>query len=338
MGIKEVAKLAGVSPSTVSRVVNSGDINAASPETQAKIWNAVHSLGYVPNENAQKLKKNMESVSQVSMDIDCVYSRSVGSEIDPFFVTMMHAVEVEAFAHGYHLRYQYSAADMIAGKIHLPSYEVSSAVVLGLLEPETFMVLKSRYKNIVYVGLQISDLDIDQVVSNGYKATYECVNYLHSLGHKHICYLGETENEQRFDAFKAAMRELIGDKVTPIIANASFSPSSGYDSVNQLLNSKVKFTSILCSNDILAVGALRALKEHGLKVPDDVSVIGINDMEMVRYLDPMLTAIHIHIEELGKHAAKLLIDRINGGHKLPMKIIIPYSLVKRDSCGSVKSN
>ncbi len=331
MGIKEVAKMAGVSPSTVSRVVNSGDINAASPETQTRIWNAVHALGYVPNENAQKLKKIKSHTPQVSMDIDCVYSRSVGSEIDPFFVTMMHSVEVEAFAHGYHLRYQYSAADMLAGKINLPSYDVSSAVVLGRIEPETYMILKSRYKNIVYVGLQMSDLYIDQVVSNGYDATLDCIKYLKSLGHTKVCYLGETQNEQRFDAFLQGSREILGVSRPPV-ATASFSPSSGYDSINRILKENPDFSAILCSNDILAMGAMRALKEHDLKVPEDISLIGINDMEMVRYLDPMLTAVHIHVEELGKQAAKLLIDRINGDHKLPMKIVIPYSIIERDSC------
>lgn len=91
-----------------------------------------------------------------------------------------------------------------------------------------------------------------------------------------------------------------------------FNPTDGYEATNRLLDSGVEFTAILCANDMNAVGAMKSLREHRLKVPQDVSIIGINDMETVCYLDPMLTTIHVPLEEMGHLGVKLLIDRIEG--------------------------
>lgn len=338
MSIKDVARLAGVSPSTVSRVVNSGDISAASSDTQQKIWNAVRSVGYVPNQNARSLKQQSQQSQRItSRDIDCVYARTAGPHIDPFFTTLMHAVEVEAFAHGYNLRYQYSIVDVKSGKYKFPCSTVNSAIVLGRVDAESMKTLRAIYKNIVCASLQMSDNPVDQVVSSGYQACVNCMTYLHSLGHRKICYLGETENEQRYQGYLEKMHEFGTADVSPYVVETAFTPAGGYDAVNDLLERHQTFTAILCANDMLAVGALKALKEHKLHVPRDVSLIGINDMETVRYLDPMLTTVNIPLDEMGKHVAKILIDRINDGHKLPVQILVPNTLIYRESCGPVKS-
>ena len=94
-----------------------------------------------------------------------------------------------------------------------------------------------------------------------------------------------------------------------------------------------KLTAIFCGNDITAIGAIRAIKDRKLKIPKDISVISIDDIDMAQYLSPMLTTIHIPVDEMGKMAAKTLIDRINGGHTLPMKLQLPFHLANRDSCG-----
>ena len=121
-----------------------------------------------------------------------------------------------------------------------------------------------------------------------------------------------------------------------LAVDAPFSPAGGYSAVHHLLQDGKEFTAILCANDLLAVGALKALKEHRLRVPKDVSLIGINDMETSRYLDPMLTTVAIPMHEMGQHVAKMLIDRIQGGHTAPVKLILPSTLICRESCAAVK--
>ena len=337
MSLKEVAKMAGVSPSTVSRVVNSGDVSAASLNTRQRIWDAVREVGYVPNLNARTLRQQPQTEPRLcSRDIDCVYARIAGPHIDPFFTTLMHAVEVEAFSRDYTLRYQHSIVDLKTGKFQRHNADVSAAIVLGRADEEAIKLLKGKYKHLVCAGLQTLDCGVDEVVSSGYQAAASCVSYLNSLGHTRICYLGETENEQRYHGYVDAMQRLGITELQPYVVEAPFTHAGAYDALNQRLEADKAFTAILCANDMLAVGALKALKVHKIRVPEDVSVIGINDMDTVRYLDPMLTTVHIPLEEMGKHVAKILIDRIEGGHRLPVRIMVPNSLVIRESCCPVR--
>ncbi len=337
MSIKEVAKLAGVSPSTVSRVVNSGESTAASEETKKKIWEAVRQLGYSPNHHARSLRK--PSAKRYSQkEIDCVYARKAGPFLDPFFTTLMHAAEVEAVRLGYVMRYYYSVDDISAGSFDVANKENSSAIILGRPSPEALDIIRSSYRNFVFSGLNEISADVDQVLCSGYTASEMCVEYLASLGHSKISYLGETINEQRYQGFCKAM-EMLGVKdFEDYVVETPFTPMGGYVATHELLRKNQEFTAILCANDMSAMGALKALKEHKLKVPRDVSLIGINDMEAVRYLDPMLTTIHVPLEEMGKMTTKLLSDRIEGGHKIPTKIVIPSSLISRESCGPVRKN
>ena len=335
MSIKDVARAAGVSPSTVSRVVNSGDDSAASTETRQRIWNAVREQGYTLNQNARSLRRpGPKTVATANRDIDCIYARTAGPHIDPFFTLLMHEVEVEALNYGYHLRYQFSMEDYAGEK--LPHSGAASAIVLGRAGESTIRLLMKTYRNLICAGLQERDFAVDQVLCSGYCAAETCVDYLSSLGHKRICYLGETVDEQRFEGYLHAMERIGITDVRELALEASFSPAGGHDAVQALLERGTAFTAILCANDMLAVGALKALKEHHLRVPRDVSLIGINDMETVRYLDPMLTTVAIPVDEMGKIAGKLLIDRIEGGHNIPVKAILPYQLIVRESCGPAK--
>ena len=334
MSIKEVAKAAGVSPSTVSRVVNGGNLTAASKETQEKIWEAVRQLGYSPNHHARNLKKpgNMRGPKA---EIDCVYARKVGPFLDPFFATLMHAAEVELTRMGYILRYYYSLEDIETSGINRVNGGPTAAIVLGRPQKETLDLLRNHYANIVYSGLNALHEDIDQVLCSGYHAAEACIEHLIDLGHSKICYLGEVYKEQRYHGYCDAMRRhgLLDEE--KYVIDTPFTPAGAYDAVNLFLEKNRDFTAIFCPNDMSAMGVYKALKEHKLKVPRDISVIGINDMETVRYLDPMLTTINIPMEEMGKMVAKLLVDRIEGGHMLPTKIEIPFSLISRYSCGSV---
>lgn len=104
------------------------------------------------------------------------------------------------------------------------------------------------------------------------------------------------------------------------------------------MNAKSDITAIFCANDNTAIGAIKALRERGYRIPEDISIIGVDDIETAQYLSPMLTTVHIPTEEMGRTAAKILIDRISGGHKLPMKIVLPFYIAKRDTCAKPSSH
>lgn len=333
MTIKDVAQEAGVSVSTVSRVINSGDTSAASPETQKKIWEAARELGYVPNQSARQLRKPKSQAPQNVQRIDCIFARVIGTNIDYFFEQIMYEIQSELLKHGSQMSGIYTLQNL--GNSGMQHNCSNAAVVLGRLDEEQLLILKRHYSHIVTISLQDRDLSVDQVISRGYDAVVNSVKYLHSLGHKQICYLGETVHEQRYDAYLDIMETIGVSNPESLVVEAAFSPASGYNAVQQLLERGNPFTAILCANDVLALGVIKALNDHHLRVPRDVSIIGINDKEDVRYLDPMLTAVNIPIKEMGKHATKLLLDRIAGGHQLPVKLLLPNKLNVRESCGPV---
>lgn len=329
MTIKDVAELAGVSPSTVSRVVNKGDEKSASTVTQRKIWDAVNTLRYTPNIHARSLKSNMAEGPELLKEIAGVYGSTGDSLINPFFNTLLHEVEKTAYEKGYYLRFSFSE---IHAHLHNKDNSANSVIILGKTDSKTLNILKNHYKHIIYTGLQDLALNIDQVISSGYQAAQSAIHYLLELGHQKICYIGETTNEQRFLAYQDTMREaglIISEQDT---ASTDLSPGQGYEAVQRLLNKNTEFTAIFCSNDILAIGALKALKDNKIKVPDEVSLISIDDIDTAGYLSPMLTTVRIPIKEMGSMAVKILIDRMEGGHKTPLKVNIPNSLIYRNSC------
>jgi DNA-binding LacI/PurR family transcriptional regulator len=337
MTLKEIATRVGVSISTVSRVINNKDTKSASPEIQEKIWAIVRETGYTPNIAARNLKLGESETpnKQEPKSIACIVARSENAIHEPFFLDLSRALEKEAFKHGYVLRYTFSSFDLSNLNTFqiISNTKVEGVIVLGRFNLNLSNFLKKHYKNVVYAGLNSIDLNYDQVVCNGYQASIVAVKYLASLRHTNISYIGETSNEVRFKGYCDTLKELALPVNRQNIINAPLSTDGGYNGVKKLLSNQTNTTAIFCANDITAIGALKAIKESGLRVPEDLSVISIDDIDMAQYVSPMLTTVHIPIEELGKMTAKTLIDRIEHGHSLPLKIEIPITLTKRESCG-----
>lgn len=325
MSLKEVAKLAGVSVTTVSRVVNGGHLSAASEETRKKIWEAVREVGYIPNKNAQNLRRG-ELEKKKYTELDCICPRNSFS--DPFFVSLLQILEREAIAHGYVIRLEYTNIDL-----HKVKHKVKrsrSVVILGRCDDELVRVLKGMYSYLVYITMRDMDFPIDQIVCRGYVAAKQAIDYLHTLGHKDICYIGEMSGEPRYESFSSVM-----GKDAPAIM-CRYTAADGYEAAQNFIKKGIRSSAILCANDILYNGILRALKENKMKVPRDISVIGINDMEHTRYEEPMMTAIQVPIEEMGRMAIDLISSHVDEGWRTkPITITFKSSLVVRDSCRSL---
>jgi DNA-binding LacI/PurR family transcriptional regulator len=337
MTLKEIAARAGVSISTVSRVINNKDTKAASPEVQEKIWSIVRETGYTPNAAARNLKLGEIEKTNIkeNRNIACIVARSENAMNEPFFLDLSRSLEKEAFKHGYVLRYTFSAFDLNSSNTSniITNTKVDGVIVLGRFNLNLSNFLKKYYKNVVYAGLNSIDYNYDQVICDGHKASVTAVKYLASLRHTNISYIGETSKEVRFKGYSDALKELGLPMNHKNIIDAQLSTDGGYNGAKKLLDNKTNTTAIFCANDITAIGAIKAIKESGLRVPEDISIISIDDIDMAQYVSPMLTTVHIPIDELGKITAKTLIDRIEHGHSLPMKIEIPFTLTKRESCG-----
>lgn len=336
MTLKEIAKEAGVSISTVSRVINKSSTTAASKEVQDRIWEIVRRTGYTPNSSARDLKKGRRPEGEpVSRSIACLFARTTDSWSDLFFATLARSIEEEAFRHNYVLKYSFTAID-----IHNPNTfrlitdnNVDGVAILGRCDHATLRLLKKYFKSVVYTGLNLIDAQYDQIISDGHEASLTAMTHLIELGHRQIAYIGETENETRYTGYRDALSAAGLPFRKELISNVPLSSEGGYCGAKALLERGSDFTAVFSSNDITTIGVMRALKEAGRRIPEDVSVISIDDIVTAQYLSPMLTSVHIPLEEMGQMAAKILIDRIESGHRLPVKISLPFYLARRESCG-----
>lgn len=335
MTLKEIAREAGVSISTVSRVINQSNSNAASKEVQDHIWEIVRRTGYTPNSSARNLKTGTGGlISEPSHSIACLFARTPDAITDPFFSQLARNIEKEAFKQNYILKYSFTSIDIRhPSTFHLiANNQVDGVAILGRCDKQMLSFLKKYFNHVIYSGLNSLNAKYDQILCEGVKASEAAVEYLIKLGHREIAYVGETKDEERYTGYISTLQKHNIPVQNEYISNVILSSEGGYSGTKALLERTRDMTAVFCPNDLTAIGAMRALQEAGLKIPQDISVISIDDIDMAQYLSPMLTTIHVPLDEMGKTTAKILIDRIQGGHHLPMKISLPFYLAVRESC------
>lgn len=339
MTLKEIAQEAGVSISTVSRVINKSSKSPASKEVQDRIWEIVRRTGYTPNTMARDLKRGVrDKKDSFSHSIACLFARTPDGVTDSFFSPLARSIEKEAFRHNYILKYTFTAFDINHPSTFrlISDNDVDGVAVLGRCDKQLLKFLKQYFKCVVYAGLNNLDAKYDQIICDGYEASLCAMEHLFSLGHKNIAYIGETQWENRYRGYCSALAAHRLPLKSEYVVNVMLSSEGGYRGTKKLFDRNTEISAIFCPNDITAMGAMKAVNEHGYSIPQDISIISIDDIDTAQYLRPMLTTIHIPVEEMGQMAAKTLIDRIEGGHKLPLKVSLPFYIAKRESCGPFK--
>jgi len=341
MTLKEIAEMAGVSISTVSRVINQNNTKVASKEVQDRIWKIVRDSNYVPNASARSLKLgNANYQTEIPMKtIGCIFARSMTDKNDPFFSQIARAIEQEAFRQGYLMKYSFSAYDINDSNIfHLiTNNQVNGLAILGRFDQTLLKFIKQHYKHVVYTGLNKVDTGFDQIICDGYQATITAVHYLHKLGHTQIGYVGEKNKEVRYQGYYDAMSALNLPIKREHIVSTVLSSEGGYKGMEEFFKRDTSVTALFCANDLTAIGVMKAIKEHGYRIPEDISIISIDDIDTAQYVSPMLTTVHVPMEELGKMTAKILIDRIENGKSLPVIIELPFYIANRESCKAISS-
>lgn len=340
MTLKEIAESVGVSVSTVSRVINGKGKNVASKEVQDKIWEIVRSTNYVPNQAAQMLKNKKDSNAYCqSGTVECLLARTSFEEKDQFFSELARSVEIEALANNLVLQYNFNISD-IRNANPIDAIRAQNALglmILGRCSQYVLSAIKPYFKSICYCGLNYLKGDYDQIICDGLEASKAAVEYLIKLGHTNIGYIGETKDEIRYIGYRRAMIEHNLSTSLKRVANYRLSYQGGYDGAKSLIESHSDITAVFCANDATAIGAIRAFQENGFSIPNDISIIGVDDLDLSSYITPSLTTIRIPVKEMGEIAIKILLDRINGGHKIPLKILLPFQLKERNSTAPAKS-
>ena len=339
--LKDIANEAGVSISTVSRVLNDPSTTAARQELQEKIWEIVRRTGYSPNRQAQLLKNgSKEHELTVKKPVYCLIACSAEEvKDDTFYTQILSAIEREAYNNNYALAYTFFARDLEdpATVRQFQEHPKDNLIVIGRFKPAIMKILSKGFKRIVYTGLNELDINCDQVLCDGYTGIMEAVQYFYDLGHRRIGLIGNQANrEARCRGYFNQMKEL-GLAADPcnLASDTTLSLEGGQQGMQQLIRQNFDATAIICANDMVAMGVLAACKKQGIRVPEDLSVMGMNDMETVQYISPMLTTVHVPMDEMGKVAMRVLIDRAEGGHSLPQKVFLPFYIAKRESTAGI---
>ena len=338
--IKEIAKRCGVGVSTVSRAINDhSDIN---PETKKRIMEAIRETGYIPNNSARNLKR---------IDAKCI-GVLVRGITNPFFAPMIELIEQETEKKGYALVLR-----------HVEAYENEVDVALELekekrLRGIIFLGGSSRHPadkmkqlNVPVIFATIGSDISDDFSRNSYSTvsvddaleSRKMVEYLIGLGHKKIAILTEANDEPsvvklRLDGYMDAlkMHNIKADKsLIKYVDKRIYTMKNGYETTKELIDSGAEFTALYCISDVLAVGALRALADAGIRVPEDVSVAGFDGQELAEYTVPRLTTIKQPLQDISEETMRLLFDLIEEkrGHK---HLIFPGELIVAESTSARK--
>ncbi len=327
--IKEVARAAGVSIATVSRVLNrKGQVAEA---TRIRVESAVRRLRYSPDNAAKSL------ITRRTMTLGVLVPELYGD----FFSEFIHGLDLSARARGYHLLVSSSHSDRaeIEAMLRAMRGRVDGLVVMspdadaGTLDramPDTVAV--------VLVNPRQDDAKFDVLTIDNYGGAFAMTRHLIGLGHRRLAFIsgprGNVDARERLRGFRAAVEELAAGEAYLDELEGNFREESGYRAGRLLLSRRPRPTAVFAANDAMAIGALSAFHEAAVRVPEDIALVGFDDIPIARFVSPPLTTVRVAIRELGERAVERLCVAIAaGGEHERSRERVPTEPVVRASCG-----
>jgi LacI family transcriptional regulator, galactose operon repressor len=326
--IKDVARAAGVSVATVSRVHNGSAL--VKEATRRRVGEIAARLGYSPHGAARSLITSRTNTLGVLLPD--LYGE--------FFSEVIRGIDQTAQGHGYHLLVSSSHDDRSAVEASFRSMRgrVDGLIVMWPeMDQTTVPNLPARFP-VVLLSAPLKPDGFDVITVANFEGAYAMVCHLLDLGHQRIAIIkgveGNADAAERLRGYRGALASA-GLFSAAIEVAGNFNEASGFRAATELLRREVRPTAIFAANDAMAIGALSALREAGLRVPDDVAVAGFDDIPMARYLDPALSTVHVDISALGEHATLRLLAAVRDKEKHEHRAeTLPTTLVLRRSCGA----
>ncbi|RQW10592.1 LacI family DNA-binding transcriptional regulator [Paenibacillus rhizophilus] len=335
--IKDVAEFANVSTATVSRILNNDPSLSVSGETRKRVLEVVNELNYKPG----RRKRTKAVQDKDSYNVGLVLTND--EAIDPYFMSIRQGAESACDEYSVKI-----ASVFNIGKSNFSSdsmAQLDGLIVLGDVNSEELQGVYSHNPNIVFVDFLPEEVNVDVVISDFETATRKILDHLFSNGHSQIAYIGGKglirsihngrtieKDDIRLKTYERMMKEK-GLFEEDNVLVGEFGPMSGYTLMKRLIGQKSFPSAVVIASDPMAIGAMKALHEAGLKVPGDISIFSFDDIVASAFLNPTLSTVKVHTEEMGRTAVKLLVDRMKNGRELPLKVILPTELVVRESSG-----
>ncbi|WEK55055.1 MAG: LacI family DNA-binding transcriptional regulator [Candidatus Cohnella colombiensis] len=325
--IRDIAKLAGVSVTTVSKVIN--NLPNVSPSTRARVQQVIQDQQFIPSHTARGLVKGKSKTIGMFLTTSLAH---------PFFSKVVVGLESALKKTGYDLLYltldwnpEYSLVR------HCLSRNVEGVLIFGFQENDLNFeeIIQSEIPT-VFIDLDMMGRRAGYVTSENVESIKNAVYYLHELKHRKIAFvnghLDSYVGKQRFEGYRRGIQELGLPYFAEYISIGDFTKESGYAAMKGFMQLEEPPTAVVCSSDMIAIGVIEAAGEAGLSIPQDLSVIGFDDIELAKHTIPALTTVHQDFDTIGNQSILLLNDLINTPHSPPPALIIPTKFVIRKSC------
>ena len=343
VSMRDVAKSAGVSSSTVSYVINQSKDQSISRETIQRVMDTVEQLGYVPNHAARTLGFAKSSRMNKSHMIGVVIPQTEpGKEFmfsNPFYGDFLSAVEYTARTRGYHLLISGTDVDQSYMDI-AKTRSLDGIIILGIYPASDIQVYRDSTIPVVLVDCYQNDYYFHQVGTNDRYGSFLATKHLLDCGHRNIAFVSGSVAEQsvghaRLQGYKDALRDGgIGPEGHHLfIGDVSY--QYGIQAAKSIVAAEKGITAAHATADIMALGLLKGFSSCGFSVPEDFSVVGFDDIYMSELCNPGLSTIHQNITQKGRQAAELIIGTAENPDLPKQDIVIPLSLVERGSVRSI---
>jgi len=336
--IRQIAELAQVSTATVSRVLNNDPTLSTSAETKQRIFAIAEEIGYKPKQLRKQRLELQRSTAEIGL---LFWSTADEGNTDPYFKEVRRGIELHCEEYGLNIN------KVIRGDLAQVQQEVASLdglLVVGSIEVDEVLEVFPKPNSIVFVNHGEPIYEYDSVHMHFEAAVERAYRYLYKLGHVDIAFIGGSEYvyslknagqhrhgiEHRYRAFRA-MQQKYKQQYDCIEEVEDWSSQGGYEAMLRILDREKRPTACFVASDAMAVGALSALHERGIRVPEEMSIIGFNDIELAGFVIPPLTTLRAHAEQLGRTAVKLLMERLEG-REAAVQVKIATTLIERASC------
>lgn len=341
--LKQIAQKVGVSISTVSRVINGDNRKHISEDTKRKVWEAAKELKYVlANTKAKQLQQGMRQVGVAAKQIGCIVSIPNNRYNHPYFTPILAGIEDKLKELGSALLFVQTqdeiAKDLEQHKLFGETVP-DGLIFVESVDPALYRLLKEKVP--ACVGIDISDPTVPVIVYERIAAAKAAVRHLLECGHRKIGFIGgagmagQLEREKRYRGYLEALTLAHFEPNPDWVINAEWDVDTSYEAMRRMLRDCEGNwpTAMFCASDMMAIPAMRAAAEHGLRIPEDIAFIGLDNIDLSKYTSPPLSTIHIPKYEMGLVAAKTLLDFIDHMYPMPFKISLPFELIIRQSTG-----
>ncbi|WP_053984266.1 LacI family DNA-binding transcriptional regulator [Niameybacter massiliensis] len=330
--IRELAKLCNVSAATVSRVLNHDETISVSKETRKKIFETAELVSYQKPIRTKKPKPTTLTIGLVH------WFNELQELNDPYFISIRLGIEEACSTHSIELVKIFNSDAL---EMNFPNVTFDGLIILGKFSQEHIDRFTTYSQNIVFIHSNEQYFAHDSVVVDFADVTEHVLHHIIEKGHKKIGFIGGHEvipytntalDDTRETTFKDYLTKI--NLYNPnYVRIGQFNFHSGYILMKDLIitNKEELPTCIFAASDTLAIGALRAIAEAGLSIPQDLQLIGCNDIPTSQYTSPALSTIKIYTELMGQTGVKLLLERINGERTESIKVVVPHKVIFRES-------